>query len=76
MTTSAAIGSSWVSGTNISSSNATGGTSASLLGANMATNAQTLTNPYPGGFYVAIPAPNQASGPYFFDAMKTAGYSA
>ena len=60
----------------VSSSNATGGTSASLLGANMATNAQTLTNPYPGGFYVAIPAPNQASGPYFFDDMKAAGYSA
>lgn len=59
----------------VSSSNATGSTQQEL-GANMADNAQLLTSPYPDGFYVAMPSPNQAAGLYFFEAMEAAGYSA
>lgn len=59
----------------VSSQNATGSTN-QLLGANMAVNAQTLTSPWPGGFYVAMPGTQQSAGLYFFEDMQAAGYSA
>lgn len=58
----------------VSSSNASG-TTQTLLGANMAANAQTLTSPYPDGFYVAMPSPNQPAGVYFLEDMQAGGYS-
>lgn len=62
----------------VSSQNATGSTG-QALGSQMATNAQTLTSPYPDGFYVAMPPSvtnGQAGGRYFLDDMMAAGYSA
>ena len=59
----------------VSSSNATGSTQQEL-GASMVTDAVTLTSPWPDGFYVAMPSPNQPAGRYFLDDMMAAGYSA
>ena len=66
----------------VSSSDATGSTGPAL-GASMAADAQTLTSPYPDGFYVAMPlatgespgGAHQAAGRYFLDDMMTAGYT-
>ena len=58
----------------VSSQNATGSTN-EQLGLNMATNAVTLTSPWPGGFYVATPGTQQSAGFYFFQQMQANGYS-
>jgi hypothetical protein len=68
----------------VSSSQAVTGATAQALGAQMAANAQTLTSPYPDGFYVAMPTvpgevpagEHQAAGMYFLDDMIAAGYTA
>lgn len=57
----------------------TGSLTGPQLGTSMAANAQTLTSPYPDGFYVAMPSSvtnGQAGGRYFLDDMKAAGYTA
>lgn len=63
----------------VSSQNAQSGTlSAPQLGTLMATDALTLTSPYPDGFYVAMPSSTlngQAAGVYFLEDMQAAGYS-
>jgi hypothetical protein len=68
----------------VSSSQGVTGATAQALGADMVTNAKMLTNPYPNGFYVAMPAvsgetpmgEHQAAGRYFLDGMLAAGYTA
>lgn len=64
----------------VSSQNAqTGSLTGPQLGTSMASDAQTLTSPYPDGFYVAMPSSvtnGQAGGRYFLDDMMAAGYSA
>ena len=80
--TLASLGSSALVFAEVSSQNAqpVGGTlTGQQLGTLMAADAQTLTNPYPDGFYVAMPSTTfngQAGGRYFLDDMKAAGYSA